>query len=138
MVGVAQLVERRIVVPDAVGSSPISHPIFFPSLRRKLPQRGSLDGGMWCNGNTRDFDSRIVGSSPAVPANFYAPVAQAAEHLPFKQGVGGSNPPWSTKNPTEFFRRVFSLAACQAVPHQFTISISPDMEYFTHLAILTA
>ena len=27
MVGVAQLVERRIVVPDAVGSSPISHPI---------------------------------------------------------------------------------------------------------------
>ena len=27
MVGVAQLAERRIVVPDAVGSSPISHPI---------------------------------------------------------------------------------------------------------------
>ena len=26
MVGVAQLAERRIVVPDAVGSSPISHP----------------------------------------------------------------------------------------------------------------
>ena len=29
MVGVAQLVERRIVVPDAVGSSPISHPIYI-------------------------------------------------------------------------------------------------------------
>ena len=27
----------------------------------------------------------------------FAPVAQSAEHLPFKQGVGGSNPPWSTK-----------------------------------------
>ena len=27
----------------------------------------------------------------------YAPVAQSAEHLPFKQGVRGSNPRWSTK-----------------------------------------
>ena len=26
-----------------------------------------------------------------------APVAQSAEHLPFKQGVRGSNPRWSTK-----------------------------------------
>ena len=25
--------------------------------------------GMWCNGNTSDFDSDIAGSSPAVPAN---------------------------------------------------------------------
>ena len=24
--------------------------------------------GAWCNGNTRDFDSRVVGSSPAAPA----------------------------------------------------------------------
>ena len=29
--------------------------------------------------------------------NLYAPVAQQAEHLPFKQGVRGSNPRWSTK-----------------------------------------
>ena len=28
MVGVAQLVEPRIVIPVVVGSSPISHPIF--------------------------------------------------------------------------------------------------------------
>ena len=28
MVAVAQLVERRIVVPNVVGSTPISHPIF--------------------------------------------------------------------------------------------------------------
>jgi hypothetical protein len=26
------------------------------------------DTGMWCNGNTSDFDSDIVGSNPAVPA----------------------------------------------------------------------
>ncbi len=28
MVGVAQLVERRIVIPVVVGSNPIVHPIF--------------------------------------------------------------------------------------------------------------
>jgi hypothetical protein len=29
MVAVAQLVESRIVIPVVVGSSPISHPIFY-------------------------------------------------------------------------------------------------------------
>ncbi len=29
LVGVAQLVERRIVIPVVVGSSPITHPIFL-------------------------------------------------------------------------------------------------------------
>jgi hypothetical protein len=29
MVGVAQLVEPRIVIPVVVGSSPIAHPIFL-------------------------------------------------------------------------------------------------------------
>ncbi len=29
MVGVAQLVERRIVIPVVVGSNPIVHPIFM-------------------------------------------------------------------------------------------------------------
>jgi hypothetical protein len=28
MVGVAQLVERRVVVPDVAGSSPVAHPNF--------------------------------------------------------------------------------------------------------------
>ncbi len=39
----------------------------------------------------RDFDSRIVGSSPATPAIFGS-LAQLAEHLTFNQGVPGSNP----------------------------------------------
>ena len=44
----------------------------------------------------------LAGSSPAIPANssvctLFDPVAQSAEHLPFKQGVRGSNPRWSTK-----------------------------------------
>ena len=33
MVGVAQLVEPRVVIPVVVGSSPIVHPIFFLALR---------------------------------------------------------------------------------------------------------
>ena len=32
MVGVAQLVEHRIVIPAVVGSSPIVHPIFNENL----------------------------------------------------------------------------------------------------------
>ena len=54
-----------------------------------------------------------VGSNPAIPARCFAgssdfyiiaydPVAQSAEHLPFKQGVRGSNPRWSTKKPERF------------------------------------
>ena len=46
-----------------------------------------------------------AGSSPAVPARFFAqalqindPVAQSAEQLPFKQWVRGSNPRRVTKN----------------------------------------
>ena len=40
MVGVAQLVESRIVIPVVVGSSPISHPInFFPFLIPKLKKQ---------------------------------------------------------------------------------------------------
>ena len=37
-----------------------------------------------------------AGSNPASPAK-YDPVAQPAEHLPFKQGVRGSNPRRGTK-----------------------------------------
>ncbi len=36
MVGVAQLVEPRVVIPVVVGSSPIVHPIFLPDLSDSL------------------------------------------------------------------------------------------------------
>ena len=39
----------------------------------------------------------------------FAPVAQSAEHLPFKQGVGGSNPPWSTKSKRPPIGRSFAF-----------------------------
>ena len=67
MVGIAQLVERRIVVPDAEGSSPFTH----PTLIKNGVRTSFLVDGIWCNGNTSDFDSGIVGSSPAIPAIFY-------------------------------------------------------------------
>lgn len=36
MVSVAQLVEHRIVAPDAAGSRPVIHPILIQGLRVKL------------------------------------------------------------------------------------------------------
>ena len=36
MVGVAQVVEHRVVAPVVVGSSPITHPISKPQWRRNL------------------------------------------------------------------------------------------------------
>ena len=38
-----------------------------------------------------------VGSSPAIPAILYGPLAQSAEHLTFNQVVRGSNLRWLTK-----------------------------------------
>ena len=92
MVGLAQLVEHRIVVPGVVGSSPISHPLYWEQVY--IPFSHILGRGV--SGNTPDFDSVIVGSSPAVPAVLFAPVAQQVEHRPFKAGVRGSSPRWST------------------------------------------
>ena len=46
----------------------------------------------------RPLTPTFAGSNPAVPAisTSYDPVAQSAEHLPFKEGVRGSNPRWIT------------------------------------------
>ncbi len=87
------MVEHRIVVPGVVGSSPISHP-----LMQILPEKKTsvFILGRGVRGNTPDFDSVIVGSSPAVPVKS-APVAQQVEHRPFKAGVRGSSPRWSIK-----------------------------------------
>ena len=64
MVGLAQLVEHRIVVPGVVGSSPISHPLIFSDRLCRFIMGCSV------RGNTPDFDSVIVGSSPAVPVSY--------------------------------------------------------------------
>ena len=66
-----------------------------------------------------------MGSSPAIPAtsiaffrfprgaeevNIPAPVAQQVEHRPFKAGVQGSNPCWSTKKNRQPLGCLFFLA----------------------------
>ena len=46
MVGVAQLVEHRVVAPAAVGSNPITHPISKPQLRLHCEiEHGSIQIG---------------------------------------------------------------------------------------------
>ena len=48
------------------------------------------DWGIAKSVKARDFDSRIVGSSPATPAS--GSLAQSVEHLTFNQRVPGSSP----------------------------------------------
>ena len=62
MVGIAQLVESRIVIPVVVGSSPISHPIIviFPNAGvAKLVDAPDLGSGA--------LGVRVRVSSPAPP-----------------------------------------------------------------------
>ena len=67
MVGVAQLVEPRIVIPAVVGSSPIGHP------RLAITKTRSSIYGIATEGHE-------------------GPLAQLVEHLTFNQTVTGSNP----------------------------------------------
>ena len=61
MVGVAQLVEPRVVIPVVVGSSPIVHPIFHDGPLAQLVEQETLN-------------LLVVGSSPTRPtkSNTYA------------------------------------------------------------------
>ena len=112
MVGVAQLVRA----PDC-GSGCRGFESHLPphlkikqsgALRPPLPFRHLLIG-VSPSGKARDFDSLIRWFESSHPCHdlpkllskltiIYAPVAQSAEHLPFKQGVRSSNLRWSTKN----------------------------------------
>ena len=60
-----------------------------------LIESGFYDG-VSPSGKARDFDSRIRWFESSHPSQF-DPLAQSAEHLPFKQGVPGSIPGWLTK-----------------------------------------
>ena len=70
----------------------------------------------------------VEGSSPAIPASV-APLAQSVEHLPFKQGVRGSNPRRGTTSEQSplcsdailFLRnKIASFARSLAPPFQIT------------------
>jgi hypothetical protein len=62
MVGVAQLVESRIVIPVVVGSSPIAHPIHRGPLAQSVEQR--------------TLNPRVEGSIPSRPTNKIKELAQ--------------------------------------------------------------
>ena len=65
MVGVAQLVESRIVIPVVVGSSPIVHPIFCRSVA--VNDIVVPDGSLAQLVEQRTLNPRVVGSIPTRP-----------------------------------------------------------------------
>ena len=79
MVGVAQLVELRIVIPAVVGSSPIVHPTSSRRLFaqegvsqvRNLAKFGSLSGALAQLAEQRTLNPQVVGSIPTCPTTFY-------------------------------------------------------------------
>ena len=106
MVGVAQLVRA----PDC-GSGCRGFESLYPPHKtmrdRECPDPSSLST-QGCRQVVRQgtLTPSSAGSSPAIPATddkdgppsfLYASLAQSAEHLPFKQGVRGSNPRRGTK-----------------------------------------
>ena len=76
---------------EAVGSSPITHPIFSSRFRQEaffiVPE---VNTGMSPSGKAPDFDSGIRRFESCHPSQF-DPLAQLAEQLPFKQWVRRSN-----------------------------------------------
>ena len=91
------------MVPGVEGSSPFTHPTEYQGLGAiPIPDSFSTQG---CSQVVRQgtLTPSSAGSSPAIPATpfrmapsffhmCHAPLAQSVEHLPFKQGVRGSNP----------------------------------------------
>ena len=113
------------MVPGVEGSSPFTHPTEYQGLGAiPIPDSFSTQG---CSQVVRQgtLTPSLAGSSPAIPAKVYpegrtgmigclpscenkpsAPLAQSVEHLPFKQGVRGSNPRRGTKK-KDTRKRVF-------------------------------
>ena len=54
-----------------------------------LARRSHNTDGIWCNGNTRDFDSRFAGSSPAIPAMMTSQFRSERRKEPFGDPSGG-------------------------------------------------
>ena len=90
---------RQIVALEAESSNLSRHPT-------KDRTGAFLHGLFFYNGSSpsgkaRDFDSRIRWFESGHPSHLFDPLAQLAEHLPFKQGVRGSNPRRVTKKTLE-------------------------------------
>ena len=72
---------------------------------------------------------RVEGSSPFTHPIFFDPVAQSAEHLPFKQGVRGSNPRWITRKNAV---KTLSFAAFFLFPHDYFVG-KVNFAFFVHI-----
>ena len=72
---------------------------------------------------------RVEGSSPFTHPIFFDPVAQSAEHLPFKQGVRGSNPRWITRINAV---KTLSFAAFFLFPHNYFVG-KVNFVFFVHI-----
>ena len=87
MEDVAQSVERRFVVPNVAGSSPVILPTFFFRKRIYAPV-AQLDRASDFESAGRRFES--------CRARFCGPLAQLAEQRTLNPQVEGSSPSWPT------------------------------------------
>ena len=77
-------------VPPSQPRRRSGHASFRSWAQAKPEPTGSISASQLLLSKTKDELLFLCKTEP------YAPVAQQAEHLPFKQGVRGSNPRWST------------------------------------------
>ena len=99
MVGVAQLVEPRVVIPVVVGSSPIVHPNQGPAGASSRALAGK-DGA----GKGATFAGGRKGRRPFLLLND-GPLAQLVEQLTLNQLVVGSIPTRPTTPSKTHYRR---------------------------------
>ena len=94
MVDVAQLVSASDCGSEGRGfESPHPPHFLYRSSKEERVHYSPepIDDGLSPSGKAPDFDSGIRRFKSCQPSH-YDSVAQSAEHLPFKQGVRGSNP----------------------------------------------
>ena len=97
MVDVAQLVSAPDCGSGGRGFESLHPPHYDDDVPLLIRGAGALftpeggDIGLSPSGKAPDFDSGIRWFDSSQPSQ-YDSVAQQAEHLPFKQGVRGSNP----------------------------------------------
>ena len=114
------------MVPGVEGSSPFTHPTKRNEGSGVSRSLIPFHTGVSPSGKARDFDSLIRWFESSHPCHAFpdgpilfhtchAPLAQSVEHLPFKQGVRGSNPRWSTKKSPRLLAGRFFSGCSQGV-----------------------
>ena len=111
MVGVAQLVSAPDCGSGGRGFESLHPPHSFlqasPLAGLKISVASNI--GMSPSGKATDFDSVMRRFESCHPSQINDPLAQSAEHLPFKQGVRSSNLRRVTKIRNAYAFRIFCL-----------------------------